>query len=125
MGACHSSELYTTVCPIIIKTLNILFLTGFYSGLFETSIPLVLMENSTARDEVGVLLMADELLKLRSGCAFALVQGGKESMDLVTEAIQRFHVTAVFSLKSGGHQKLDPQLMPIGPYHVLDNVIFA
>ena len=80
------------------------------------------MDNSTARDETGVLLLAEELYKLNSACAFALVQGGTVALELVTEGIQRFDVNAVFSLTSVGHQKLDSQLVPIGPYHFLDTV---
>ena len=94
----------------------------FYAGLYEASIPWVIMVHATERDEVGVLLLTEHLYKLRSACAFALVQGRKETLELVTEGIQRFDVNAVFSLTSVGHQKLDSQLVPIGPYHFLDTV---
>ena len=94
----------------------------FYSGLFEASLSWVIMDNSTARDETGVLLLAEELYKLNSACAFALVQGGTVALELVTEGIQRFDVNAVFSLTSEGYQNLDPQLMPIGPYYLLADV---
>ena len=102
--------------------MNVLFFEDFYTGLFEASLTWVIMDNSTARDETGVLLLAEELYKLSSACAFALVQGEKETLELVTEGIQRFEVNAVFSLKSGGFQNLDPQLMAIGPYYLLDDV---
>ena len=94
----------------------------FYSGLFEASLSWVIMDNSTARDETGVLLLAEELYKLNSACAFALVQGGTVTLELATEGIQRFDVNAVFILTPKDHKKLDSQLMPIGPYHYINNV---
>ena len=99
-----------------------MFSADFYAGLFEASLTWVIMDYSTTRDETGVLLLAEELYKLSSACAFALVQGEKETLELVTEGIQRFDVNAVFSLTSGEYQKLDSQLMAIGPYHLLYNV---
>ena len=81
------------------------------------------MANSAARDETGVLLLAEGLYKLRSACAFALVQGGnRETVELATEGIQRFESNAVFCLAPGCLYNMDPLLMPIGPYHTLTNV---
>ena len=70
----------------------------FHEWVFETSIPLVVMSESAARDEAGVLLLAEELYRIRSSCAFAVIKSGGQTLELATEGIQRFAVNTVFCL---------------------------
>ena len=85
----------------------------------EASIPLVVMDDSPARDEINVLLLAEKLYQMRSSCGFAMIKEGGEVLELVTEGIQRFDTSAVFCLTRSCLHKPKQELMPIGPYHIL------
>ena len=102
------------------KVLRKIHFADFHELLFEASIPLVVMSESADRDEVGVLLLAEELYRIRSSCAFAVIKGGGKTLELVTEGIQRFPVNSVFCLSSDCLWISNQQLMPIGPYNIID-----
>ena len=70
------------------------------------------------RDEFKVLHLADEVKRINSNCAYAIVSDRKKITKLAAKVLEGFHSASVFSFcLSGGCLEAEPvELPPIGPF---------
>ena len=59
---------------------------------------MVIFSPTNAKDEFGVLHLADEAKRIDSNCVYALVVDQENVLNLVAKVMEGFHSASVFSL---------------------------